>query len=237
MQSEQRVSKTGGVSAIAGAVVLMVATWLHPLDAHPQDALAAFAEYAADRFWVASHLGQLAGVVLISAGLLGLAWRLRQGQGGMWASLGAVGVVVSLAIGGVLQAVDGIALKVMVDRLASAAPEAQPAIFEAAFAVRQIEIGLGSVMAVFLGLAAVCYGLAQRSDAATPNWLGWLAIASGAATFAAGIVQAHLGFADATMAVSMPGSILLSLWVILAGLHLLRGRAKVGPGAPRQDAA
>jgi hypothetical protein len=60
--SEARI---GATCALAGSVVLAVGTSLHPLDADPNEAVAAFTEYAADRLWVASHLTQLAGVALM----------------------------------------------------------------------------------------------------------------------------------------------------------------------------
>jgi hypothetical protein len=224
MPSAESFSRAGGISAILGAGLLALTTWLHPLNADPNDAHAAFAEYASNWFWIATHLGQLAGIVLIGGGLLALTWRLRNKRAGIWAVLGAAAVIAAIAIAGALQAVDGIALKVMVDRLASAAPASQPMIFEAAFALRQIEIGLASILALFLGLAAVLYGTAQLSDAGRENRLGWLGIAGGAATFAGGVVQAHLGFADASMAITMPASLLLLAWAVLVGWQLLHSR-------------
>jgi hypothetical protein len=49
MPSEEHLSKVDGIGAILGVIVLLVATMLHPLGAHPGDAPAAFAEYALDR--------------------------------------------------------------------------------------------------------------------------------------------------------------------------------------------
>ncbi len=49
-------SKVGGISAMAGAILLFVGTYLHPLGADPHDLVAAFTEYALDPLWVASHL-------------------------------------------------------------------------------------------------------------------------------------------------------------------------------------
>jgi hypothetical protein len=221
MPSSAYFSKVGGLAAILGVVVLFVATFLHPMDAQPSDPRAAFAEYAADQFWVASHLGQLLGVMLISGGLVSLSWRLRAGRADVWASLGAVGAVASLALSGALQAVDGIALKVMVDRWAAAAPDARPLLFEAAFAVRQIEIGLASMVNVFFGFTALLYGLALFSGGAS-RWLGWLGIIAGAATVTSGILQAHTGFSEVAMAAGMPSNLLLLLWTLLVGAFLLR---------------
>lgn len=222
MLSADHFSKVGGLAAILGVAVLLVATYLHPMNAPPSDAPAAFAEYAADRFWVASHLGQLAGVVLISGGLISLSWRLRAGRAGVWATLGAVGAIASLALAGVVQAVDGIALKITVDRWSAAAPESQALLFEAAFAVRQVEVGAASIMILFLGLTATLYAAALLSSADGSKWLGWLGMFAGAATVASGIVHAHTGFSDIAMSISMPSALVLLLWTVCVGILLLR---------------
>ena len=102
------------IAALAGSVLLFVGTYLHPVQADPNDAPAAFAEYAADRLWVASHLTQLAGVVLMLSALVLVSWMMRHGPAAGWALLGAIGAGAGLAVTGAVQAVDGVALKVMV---------------------------------------------------------------------------------------------------------------------------
>ncbi len=62
--------KLGAVTAVAGAIILMVGTMLHPLGADPGDPVAAFTEYAADDLWVGSHLSQFLGVALMFVGLV-----------------------------------------------------------------------------------------------------------------------------------------------------------------------
>jgi hypothetical protein len=48
------------------------------MEANPSDAVPAFTEYAADRWWVArSHLMQLAGIMLIDSALLILAQQME----------------------------------------------------------------------------------------------------------------------------------------------------------------
>src|SRR5215510_14454881 len=144
--------KTGATCAITGSVLLLIGTYLHPSQADPNDAVAAFSEYAADRMWVASHLTQLAGVMLMTAALLFLARQLEAASGTGWARLAAGGAIASLAVAAALQAVDGVALKVMVDAW-SAAPAAQKeGAFHAAFAVRQVEVGLASMLSLLSGL-------------------------------------------------------------------------------------
>jgi len=137
-------SQMGATCAIAGSVLLFIGTYLHPMSADPNQAAAAFAEYAADPLWVASHLTQLAGVALIVAALLLLAQQLRAGSAAAWAGIAAGAAIVGLAVAVALQAVDGIALKFMVDAWAAAPAAQKEGLFHAAFAVRQIEIGLAS---------------------------------------------------------------------------------------------
>lgn len=117
-------SKVGAMCAIGGAIVLFIGTYLHPLGADPNDAVAAFAEYAADHLWIASHLTQLVGVTLMVVALLFLAQELECAGGKGWSRIATGGAIASLGVGAVLQAVDGIALKAMVDAWA-AAPTAQ----------------------------------------------------------------------------------------------------------------
>src|SRR5207244_8932666 len=107
-------SRIGATCAITGSVLLFVGTYLHPMGADPNQAVAAFTEYAADHLWVASHLTQLAGVSLMVAALLLLAQQLRMGSGRAGAGVAAGGAIARLALAVALQAVDGMALKLMV---------------------------------------------------------------------------------------------------------------------------
>src|ERR1700687_704840 len=76
-----RESRIGATCAIVGSVLLFIGTYLHPMGADPNDAVAAFTEYAADRLWVASHLTQLAGVALMVVALLFLTQQLEATRG------------------------------------------------------------------------------------------------------------------------------------------------------------
>src|SRR4030095_446763 len=105
---------------IGGSVVLLVGTRLHPMRADPNNPVAAFTEYAADRLWIASHLIQLAGIALIVAALLLLSRRLEATKAGPWSRFAAAGAIASLGVTTALQAVDGVALKAMVDTWAAA---------------------------------------------------------------------------------------------------------------------
>ena len=108
-----------------GPLVLFVSTLMHPLEADPNDAVAAFTEYAADRLWVGTHLGQFLGVAIIVAALVMLSRSLGEGKTAAWLRIGLAGAIATLAATAVLQAVDGVALKFMVDRWVGAPPEQQ----------------------------------------------------------------------------------------------------------------
>ena len=221
MPADQHLSRIGGVAAIVGVVLLVAATLLHPLDAHPGDAPAAFAEYALDRFWVASHLGQLLGIVLIATALVALSWRLRAGRGGAWALLAGLAATATVSLAGALQAVDGIALKFMVDRWSAASADLRPLVFEAAWGVRQVEIGLASMMGAFFGLTVLLYGIAILLGSGVRAWIGVFGVLAGSAALASSIVQAHTGFSDIAMTTGMPSTLLVLLWTLCIGISLL----------------
>ncbi len=192
------------------------------MDADPNDALAAFTEYAADQIWVASHLTQFFGVALIVSGLVTLSHLLTSGDGGAWAQLGLAGAIASLAVAAALQAVDGVALKTMVDAWAAAPATEKDMLFHAAFGVRQVEAGLASLMGLLFGLTVAVYGVALVVDKDYPKWLGWVGIIGGIPTAMAGVVMAYTGFSSLAMGINMPASFLLLIWMILVGAMMWR---------------
>lgn len=223
-------SKIGPISAILGAGLLLIGTYLHPMGADPNVPVAAFTEYAADPHWVASHLMQLFGVVLMVVALVLFSRRLEDGPATAWIPVVRTGAGASLAMAAALQAVDGVALKVMVDSWAAAAELEKTSLFHATFAVRQIEIGLASMSSILFGLTVVAYGIALVIDQHFPRWIGILAIVSGVPTAIAGIVIAYTGFSDLSMLINMPSSLLLMLWIVTLGVEAWRRSTLSTPG-------
>lgn len=215
-------SKAGATCAIAGAALLFVGTYLHPMEANPNEPVAAFKEYAADDFWIASHLMQLAGVSSMVAALLFLTTVLEARRGSGIARVAAGGAIASLALAAGLQAVDGIALKNMVDAWAAAPVSQKGEIFHAAFAVRQIEVGLASMLSLSFGLTVTLYGVALIGARIYPTWFAALAMASGVPTIASGVVMAYSGFSGLSMAINMPASAILLVWMLTLGVLMWR---------------
>jgi hypothetical protein len=218
----RRERRLGATCAIAGSVLLFVGTYLHPMPADPDDALAAFTEYAADRMWVTSHLTQLTGVTLGVIALVILAQRLAGPRRAGWSLVAGGGAIASLSVASVLQAVDGIALKRLVDIWAAAPAAQKEAAFHAAFAVRQVEVGLASLLSILLGATVCVYGLSLLADHTYPRWVGALAVAGGLPTMVAGLVMAYTGFSARAMAISMPASGVLLAWLLALGVFLWR---------------
>ena len=212
--------KYGAIAGVTGAISLLAGTLLHPSGADPNEPHAAFTEYAAHHDWVAVHLIQLLGVALMVISLVLLSKMMTNGRGEIMAYMGTIGAAASLALAAALQAVDGIALKVMVDHWANASVADKDMLFYAAFGVRQIEVGFASTLSIILGCTVIIYGLAQRSDDNFPNGMAWLAIIGGLGTAIAGIVMSQTGFSDTTMIINMPSNLLLLLWMVLTGIWM-----------------
>jgi hypothetical protein len=204
---------------VTGALLLFVGTYLHPMSADPNVPLAAFTEYAASDHWVTIHLMQLFGVVLIATALVLLSRKMSDGPAAELATLGAAGAIASVAIAAALQAVDGVALKFMVDTWAATPEAGKGAMFDAAFGVRQIEVGLASMTSLLFGITAAIYGFALLIDGRLPKWIGAVAIVGGLPTAIAGVVMAHTGFSNLAMLVGMPSNSLLILWMIVLGIY------------------
>ncbi|MFQ5995530.1 MAG: DUF4386 family protein [Acidiferrobacterales bacterium] len=220
--NEKTFIQAGSLAAIIGVILLLIFTFLHPLKADPGDAEAAFLEYAADPYWVTIHLGQFFGVLLMVGALVALYDTLAKERAGWLARFGVVTAVVSLAATAVLQAIDGVALKAMVDNWADATPDHKPATFQAAFAVRQIEVGMASLMAILFGITMLLYGFAIAASRIYPRWLGWVAVCAGAGTIAGGWITAHTGFSLRTMTIAAPFNLLMVVWMVVMGVLMWR---------------
>jgi hypothetical protein len=220
--TDRRAGRIGATCAIGGSLLLLIGTALHPMDADPSDAVAAFTEYAADRFWIASHLTQLAGIMLMDAALLILAQQIEGARGKVWSYITAGSAVAGLAVAAALQAVDGIALKAMVNAWAAALPVQKEMAYHAALAVRQIEVGLASMLCLLFGFTACLYGVALFAIPTYPRWLSGLAVISGALTIIAGVVMAYTGFSAITMEINMPANLLLLVWMFATGVIMWR---------------
>src|SRR5919198_4650773 len=108
--------RMGSVAFIAGVVIYMVSTVVfHAGTKDPMDNPVVFAVYAQSDPWIAAHIGQFAGVMLVFAGgfvaLHRLITRSESGVASALAWFGLAAAIIAASTYAILQAVDGIANK------------------------------------------------------------------------------------------------------------------------------
>ena len=199
-----------------------VSTLLHPSASAPSDLPAALAEHAASPHWVGIHLGQFAGVAAEGTTLVALAATFEPGRAAAWARVGLAGAVASLAVYAAVQAVDGVSNHVMAHRWAAAIGEARGLAYEAAFAVREIEVGLTSLFSLLFGSTLVVFALAMLLSTRYPTWLGGIGLLGGLGTIMVGLEQASNSFSDLAVTVFMVVGPVDLIWAIATGILMWR---------------
>jgi hypothetical protein len=196
-----------------GELLFVLAGLFHPEQAYANDHVAAFTEYANDAQWTLVHLGQFVGMMVIIGGLFVLFFALdvHTGKAGWANRLAAVSAVVTLALYGVLQAVDGVALKQAVDAWVRA-PEAEKAArFASAEAIRWLEWAVRSYQSFMLGLSFLLFAAVIIWMARLPRLLGLLMALTGLAYMAQGWIIGAEGFSTNN---TLPTLLAYLLWLV-----------------------
>lgn len=211
--ADRSALRVSAVLLAVGFLTYVGVTFLHtggPANDHE----VIFKNYADSQDWAAVHLGQFVGMAAIVAGLVVLSVGLRLGDvAAAWpARLGAVAAGIALGLYGVLQAVDGVALKQAVDAWASAPPEEKSTRFAAAETVRWLEWGSRSFESFTFGLALILLGVAVAVTARLPRALGVLMALTGGAYLVQGWVLGSHGFAPGDTVAILVGYVLMLAW-------------------------
>jgi hypothetical protein len=201
-----------------GLLVFEVASLLHPPGAN--DHQAAFTAYANSSSWAAIHLSQFVCMAVLLAGLLVLFFALSVSEGTPhWLGFfGAIAAGVTLALTGVVFAVDGVALKQAVDAWVSAPAAEQAARFASAEAIRWLEWGVRSYQDFMFGLALVLFAIVIVWTARVPRAIGYLMGLSGLTYLVLGWVFGTGGFAPIGEAPSDAAQFFLlvsSIWLLI----------------------
>jgi hypothetical protein len=200
---------------LGGQLLYVLVTQLHA-GGDANDHHTIFDAYAHNAIWTAVHLGQFASMAVLIAGLITLLVALdEQGTGARWLGrAGAASAAASLALYGVLQAVDGVALKQAVNAWASA-PEAEKAArFAAAEAVRWLEWGMRSYLDFAMGLTLLLLAAVIARVTWIPRLLAYLIGLSGLAYLAQGWMAGTEGFTPAQSVAIVLGWVLSLTWMI-----------------------
>jgi hypothetical protein len=234
---ERPMLRMGSVAFLAGLAIAIVSTFgFHPTGKDLMNNPVIFAVYAEDDLWIASHIGQFAGILLIFAGgfvaLFRLLARSESGIASALAWLGLVAAIISASTFTILQAVDGIALKIAVGTWYAIPPSPSSADADAgeekaialrvAEGIRWTEWGLQAYYRMLQGAVALIFGVAIAKSALLARWIGAVGIFAGAATIAAGVVVAYVGFSSVRDPVVDVSTFTLYPWIVILGIFMWR---------------
>lgn len=234
---ERPMLRMGSVAFLAGLVIAVVSTTgFHPTGEDLMDNPVIFAVYAEDDLWIASHIGQFVGIMLIFAGgfvaLHRLLARSESGTASALAWFGLVTAIITASTFTILQAVDGIALKVAVDTWyaipssssssSSADNEEKSIAFRVAEGIRWTEWGIQAYYRILQGAVAIIFGVAIAKSALLSRWIGAVGIFAGAATTVAGVVVAYVGFSSVRDPVLNLSTFTLYPWIVILGIFMWR---------------
>ena len=227
--------RMGSVAFIAGITIFLVSTLMHPGGEDPTNHPLVFAEYAQDNLWIASHMGQFAGGMLVFVGGFVALFRLLhiRSESGIASALAWLGLAVTIAAGSalaVLQAIDGIALKMAVDAWYATTVPAGDGVEEAitfrvAEGIRWTEIAANSFFRILQGAVGIIFGVAIAVSATLSRWIGALGIIAGVATVILGVSVAYTGFGVLHSIEDTISTWTYVPWIIILGIAMWRKTA------------
>ncbi len=204
-------------------IITVVSTVIHPSTEDPSNHPLVFAEYASDDSWIAVHIGQFAGVIMVFAGGFVALYRLlaqsESSRASILAWIGLALAIMTASAFAVLQAVDGIAQKRAVDSWVAAPPEEKAIIFRVAEGIRFIEYGTNSIFRILQGTVTVIFGVAILKSKLLSKWIGGAGVVMGAITIYAGLEVAYLGFGGLTTIIGI-SMIIYFIWVGFLGAFM-----------------
>jgi Domain of unknown function (DUF4386) len=218
--------RVGATTGIVGALLGMVGNLVHP--ATPLDDPEGVARTIADSgTWVPVHLAIVVGLVLMLGGLVALGQSIRGGLPGALARLGTAAAVAGIAVGLILVIVDGVAAKQLADAWAAAPAGERATALRVVLAEETINFSLAALFNIlFAGATFILYGLAVASSGLYPRWLGWVAVAAGVGSVAAGLVQAVAGEPTSLSRVlTIIFPTVITLWLVELSVLVLRRAA------------
>lgn len=235
-RSREQTLGLAATMVLAGVVISLAAGILHPGATDPNDHAQVFREYADSQNWIGVHLGQFVGIAVLIAGLVFLYDAAPPGTPGPLAlnRLGLLAAVTALALYGVLQAVDGVALKHAVDAWAGSSGADKAARFSTAEGVRWLEWAVRSYHSLLLGASFILFGASIVWTGQVARAIGYLMVLSGIAYLVQGWIIGMVGFAAENAIPTLAGIVLVlawSVWLCVDAVRRARRTGHVGPTA------
>jgi hypothetical protein len=200
---------------LAGQLLYVVVTLFHT-GGDANDHPAIFAAYASSAIWTGVHVAQFACMAMMLGGLVALSFVLDAQAGTKrWASrFGAISAVTTLALSGVVLAVDGVALKQAVNAWANAPQAEKVARFAAAETVRWLEWGTRSYENFTLGTSVLLFAVAVGRRVWVPRLISYLMGLSGLAYLVQGWVAGTNGFSHPHTIAIVLAEVLNAAWMM-----------------------
>jgi hypothetical protein len=229
---DQKMFRWSAALMFIGIAINFVLNFVHP--GGPGTDQTVFTLYANSSSWTAIHLGQFVGTAFFTAGLLVLflVLNLTDRISRVVGILGAVSAAVALALEGVVYAVDGVALKQVVDAWVSAPAAEKTARFASAEAIRWLETGTRSYQNFMSGLALVLFAAAIVLTARIPRPIGYFLGLIGLAIIVQGWLQGTQGLqAAAVVFIGGINGLAITVWVIWLLIVAMRRKAAIQPAS------
>jgi hypothetical protein len=171
-------------------------------------------------------------MLAFAGGFIALFRLLSRSESGITSALAWMGLAATIAAGSalaVLQAVDGIALKIAVDTWYAIAPSpsaddgGEKAIaFRVAEGIRWTEIAANSFFRILQGSVGIIFGVAIAVSAKTlSRWIGALGVFAGVAIIL-GVRVAYVGFATVGSIEDTVSTWTYLAWVVILGIFMWR---------------
>ena len=223
-QYRRPLLRIGSITFLTGLAIFTISTAFHASREDPTNHLRVFAEYA-NPPWIAAHLGQFVGEIIIFAGGFVALFRLLVQSESMTVSvlawIGFTTTIIAASTLSILQAVDGIALKRAVDSWVIAPAKEKMAAFRVAEGIRWTEVGTNSIYRILQGTVAIVFGVAITLSPVVGRWIGAIGIFAGAVTIAAGVEVAYEGFASYSN-IGLGANWYSNIWIGILGAFMWR---------------
>ena len=215
-----------GICVVVGAVAFATIRLMHG-DTPAGDAGAALDFVHRRPSYPLVHVFALLAALVTVIGLLGLHRSLSRPPAVVLGRAGAASALVGLAIFGVESTAEGLGLSQLAAAAESAGPAQRADLVVVARAVAETTYGPSLVgMALLVGLPVLLFGLAAVADS-YPSWLGWAGAAIGAVTAAMAVgIFLWPPVAPGALLYGVLGSIVAQLWLVGAGVAMLRRSAR-----------
>jgi hypothetical protein len=218
---DRTLLRLSAILLLIGEVVYLVAEQFHPEGG--VTAKDVFISYANASLWTLIHVAQFVGSTLVIFGLLALflALSVSAGLRGMANRCAAALAVAALALNGALYAVDGVALKQVINAWLSAPTSAQSSSFMVVEGIRGVEWGLRSYVDFTTGLSLVLFGVVIASTRRIPRAIGYLIGLSGLVYIAQGYGYGTGYTAISNFVTWMPNSLNYQFLIVVWAIWLL----------------